>query len=268
MRQINRHTIHLTLWATALLLPLLACEKEIDIDLHSVEPRVVIEGIVKQDSLARVKVSRTLDFDDATGYPDLQGVLIHLKDDAGNEETLEQSASGWYVSKQLTGMPGRTYTLSVTYEEDTYIASSFMPPPVAIDSLTMYQMPVMDFPIPMVHFKDPAGEVNQYYRALLFINGEQNPNIREFVISAEFMDGSAIRQFLSTSIPGDEDAVNKGDELTIELQCIDKGAYLFFSSLTQMSGSTNPTTNIQGGALGYFSACTAHRMSIIATWDD
>lgn len=246
----------------------LSCEKEIDVDLHSVPSRIVIEGIVKQGELARVKVSKTLDFGDAD-YPFLKDATVRIVDNQGNEETLKQDSSGWYVAEQLKGVPERTYALSVRYEDVEYTATSTMPPPVKLDSLTMYKMPVMDHAIPMVHFKDPVGEVNQYYRALLFINGKQNKNIREAVMSAEFMDGNRISQFISASTPLDEDAIKRGDDLTIEFQCIDKGVYLFFNTLTQIGSSqTNPATNIKGGALGYFSACTTEQMSIIAEWKD
>lgn len=253
----------------SLLTVLVSCQKEIDIDLHQVPPRIVIEGIVKQDSLAKVRVSRTLDFDDSSGYPFLSGATVTIKDDLGVEEVLKQDASGWYVAAQMKGVPERTYYLSVTYDSQEYTSTSTMPPPVLPDSLSMYKMPVMDFAIPMIHFKDPVGEVNQYYRAIVYINGVQNPNVREFAISAEFMDGSMIHQFLSTSVPGDEDPVKQGDELTIEFQCIDEGSYLFFSTVSQVSSSqNNPTTNIKGGALGYFSACTTHSSSIIAHWKE
>jgi len=247
-----------------------SCEKEIDIDLRSITPLVHIEGIVKQGQLATVRVSKTLDFNDNSGYVFLKGAVITISDDAGNSEILKQDETGWYTAELIKGEEGRTYSMSVLYEDKEYTSTSKMPPHVKLDSLTMHKVPVMDYAFPMLHFRDPKGLTNQYYRALLFINGKQHPEINEFVLSAEFMDGDYFRQFLPVFInDDDEDPIKKGDELTIEFQCIDKGTYTFFDTLSKIEEAlVNPTSNIKGGALGYFSACTAEQMSIIAEWED
>lgn len=260
----------LTVSTVLLVFTATSCEKEIDVDLNSVPPRIQIEGIVKQDELATVRVSHTIDFNDNSGYPLLKGAVVTISDDEDNTETLEQDETGWYTAKNLKGIIGRTYTLSVKYEGKEYTSTSFMPPLVTLDSVTMYRAPIMDFAVPMVHFKDPKGEINQYYRALLFINGKQHPEMNEFVLSAEFMDGDVFHQFLpSFTYDDDEDPIKKGDELTIELQCIDKGAYKFFDTLSKIEDAlVNPVSNISNGALGYFCACTADRLTIIADWED
>ena len=247
-----------------------SCEKEIEIDLRSVTPLVHIEGIVKQDQLATVRVSKTLDFNDNSGYVFLKGAVVTISDDAGNSEILQQDATGWYTAELLKGEVGHTYSMSVVYEGKEYTSTSKMPPHVKLDSLTMYKVPVMEYAFPMLHFRDPKGWTNQYYRALLFINGKQHPEVNEFVLSAEFMDGDYYHQFLPVMIPNDdEDPIKKGDELTIEFQCIDNGAYKFFYTLSWIEESlVNPVSNITGGALGYFSACTAEQMSVIAEWED
>jgi hypothetical protein len=245
-----------------------SCEKEIDVDLRSVPPRVVIEGIVKMDSLARVRVSETKDFSDNSGYPALKGAVVKIWDDAGNSETLVQDAAGWYVADALKGVVGRTYNLSVTYDGTEYTSTSAMPPFVPIDSLTMYKVLIMDYALPMVHYTDPVGKTNQYYRAMVFINGKQHPDVREMAFSAEFMDGSPMHEILPIFTNDEDiDPIYQDDEIEVEFQCLDKGAYEFFKTLGDIDNSlANPTTNIKGGALGYFSACTSDRMKIIARW--
>jgi hypothetical protein len=143
-----------------------------------------------------------------------------------------------------------------------------MPPPVTLDSLSMYKIKVMDYAFPMIHFTDPKGETNQYYRCLVYINGKQHLGVNELVLSAEFMDGSPIHQFLPIFTNDEDiDPVEQGDEILIEFQCIDKGAYTFFYTLSRIKDSkTNPASNITGGALGYFCASTADRMTITAEW--
>lgn len=246
-----------------------SCEKEIDVDLKSVTPRIVIEGIVKQNELAKVRVTQTIDFDDNSGYPNLKGAIVKISDNAGKSEVLEQDGTGWYVAKEIIGVMERTYSMSVTYEGKEYTSTSTMPPHVKLDSVTMYKVPIMDYAFPMVHFQDPIGETNQYYRALFFVNGKQLPDVQEFVLSADKVDGTYYHQFLPvTTHDDDNDPINKGDEITIELQCIDKGTFTYFDSLNRgKESSTNPISNITGGSLGYFSACTAEQVTIIANWE-
>lgn len=264
----NKYTVILS--ALALMLTVSSCEKEIDVDLRSVTPRIQIEGIVKQDQLAMVRVSQTIDFNDNSGYPFLKGAIVKISDDAGNSEVLQQNSTGWYVAEDIMGVVGRTYSLSVTYEEKEYTSTSTMPPFVKLDSLTMYKAPIMDYAIPMIHYTDPKGATNQYYRALVFINGKQLPDMREQVYSCEFTDGSPMHSPLAVfTNDSDNDPVNKGDEILIEFQCIDKGAYTFFDTLSKIEDSkTNPTSNIKGGALGYFCVSTVDQMTIIADWKD
>ena len=145
-----------------------------------------------------------------------------------------------------------------------------MPPLVKIDSLSMYRAPIMNYAVPIVHFTDPKGETNQYYRCLIFINGKQLPDLDEQAFSAQFMDGSPIHQFLPIfTNDQDVDPIKQGDDILIEFQCIDKGAYDFFYTLRRVEdSSTNPTSNITGGALGCFYASTVDKMSITAEWQE
>lgn len=253
-----------------LIATLSSCEKEIDVDLNSVPPRMQIEGIVKQGELATVRVSHTIDFNDNSGYPNLEGAIVTISDNAGNSEILKQDETGWYTAEKLIGVEGRTYKMSVVYEGEEYTATSQMPPKVSLDSLYMTKVLVMDYAFPTFRFKDPAGTVNQYYLALLYINGKQHPDVLDLPISAEFMDGSTFDETYQVySNDSDNDPIKKGDEITIEFRCIDKGVYTFFDTLYRMDNFlTNPVSNISNGALGYFSACTTDRKSIIADWKD
>lgn len=245
-----------------------SCEKEIDVDLNSVIPRITIEGLVKQNAPAMVRVSQTIDFNDRNEYPFLEGAIVKIWDDAGNSETLKQNSTGWYVAEHLTGEENRTYNLSVIYDDTEYTASSYMPPLVKIDSLSMYKVLAMDYALPMVHFTDPVGDVNKYYRYLVYINGKQRSDTDEIVTSTEFTDGSPMHVLLPVfSEDDDVDPIEKGDDILIEFQCLDKDSYTFYDTLSDISNSlTNPTTNIKGGALGVFCAYSHDRMSITATW--
>ena len=247
-----------------------SCEKEIDVDLRSVPSRIVIEGMVPQNTLAMVRVSQTLDFGNNEGYPFLKGAIVKISDNVGNTEILTQDNTGWYVAQNLKGEEGRTYSLSVNYEGKEYTATSRMPKQVKLDSLTITKILAMDYGLPMVHFTDPVGKENEYYRCLVFINGKQRADVGEIVLNTENTDGSPMHMPLTVFSSNDDvDPIVQDDELLVEFQSVDKPSYTFFENLSQSENSlNNPTTNIKGGALGVFSAYSFDRKSIIAKWEE
>lgn len=263
--------INIPLVVIALLMTtiLTSCEKEIDVDLNSVTPRLVIEGLVVKDSIAKVKLTKTKDFNENNIYEPVEGASIQISDNAGNAETLSLNSTGWYVAKTLKGVEGRTYKLTVVYDEQTYTSTSKMPPVVKIDSLSMFDFKVLDYWLPRVHFKDPVGTTNDYYRAKLYINDKYIPCAYE-AISMDRSDGI---EYVNLFFPDEkklvDEEIKKGDRIKVELQSIDKGAYTYFYTLDGISESNNnPTSNITGGALGYFSAYSYDRQEMIADWQD
>lgn len=246
-----------------------SCEKEIDVDLNSVPPQLVIEGIVAKDSLAKVKLTKTKDFGENNNYQPVAGANIQISDNAGNTDILTLNSAGWYSTKTLRGVEGRTYKLTVVYDNKTYTSTSKMPPVVKIDSVSMFDFPVIDYRLPRVHFKDPKGTVNDYYRAKLFINGKYIPTGNE-AISTDRSDGiEVVNLFFPDKKKLENEEISKGDKIRVELQSLDKGAYTFFYTLGNMEQSeNNPTSNITGGALGYFSAYSLDSKEIIADWQD
>ena len=174
-------------------------------------------------------------------YPPVTDAVVVVSDNAGNRETLRPNEAGRYVATSIRGTERRTYHLSVTYDEVEYTATSYMPPRVEIDSLTLWKLPVKDVPDPQVHFVDPMGEENQYYRYVLRINGVQpllQDRLEDRLISTENVDGSVIRQpiFISYVNSGrDDDPIEQDDVVTVEMQCIDKDVYRFFDTLYRLS---------------------------------
>ncbi len=244
------------------------CEKEIDVDLKSVEPRVVIEGLVKKDSLATVRITMTKDFYEDNNFPPVNGAVVTISDDAGNTEVLQQDIKGTYVAKYLKGVENRTYYLQVKVNGEEYTAVSKMPEVVPIDTIKMYPIPSFGYAMPMVCFYDPAG-IENYYRNILYMN-RVRMDIGSEATDTDQRDGVLIERILPVFDDDKEDSrkVEKGDTILVELQSIDKGAYTFFDTLGNMDNvENNPTTNIMGGALGYFSAYSFDRMQIIADWD-
>lgn len=266
---INKIKQYKFLWLYITVISLFACEDLIDVELRSAEPRIVIEGNVRMDSLARVRITMTKDFSSTNDYLPVKDAVVKLWDDVGNEDILQLNDSGYYVSTTIRGIEKRTYNLSVEHDGVLYTAVSRMPPVVKIDSLTLFEFPMIDYPTPMVHFMEPKGIENDYYRAIVYVNGKR-PGTGYSLINGDYMDGLIVRERLSvrTDNPNDEeDPVKQGDELMVELQSIDEGSYKFWETLMMIENSlNNPTSNIEGGALGYFCAYSFDRMTITAVW--
>lgn len=246
-----------------------SCEKEIMVDLRTAPPKLVIEGIVQENQPARVRLTTTKGFYEDNEFPTLTNATVVISDDEGNEEALRLDDSGWYVARKLIGKIGETYNLTVEYEDKIYTASSKMPPCVKIDSVSSIKVPIYDIPFPVLHFTDPPGEENHYYRNLIYVNGKRVKKDNE-TTSAEFVDGYPIQRIIPImmgQLDDEEDELQRGDEITIELYSIDKATFLFFETLGQVDNSlNNPTTNITGGALGYFGAYPMDKTSMIIDW--
>lgn len=255
--------------AASLLLTTQSCEDIIDVKLHSVEPQLVIEGVVRMDAPAEVYITKTKDFNDNTPYTPITDAIVTISDNKGNTEILTGNTEGRFIANSIMGTEQSTYYLSVVYDEVEYTATTYMPPKVDIDSLTLWKFPLADFHEPMVHFKDPLGEENQYYRFKISVNGEY-PRLIENIVSTEFMDGNVIHYPLFVRYKGgnDDDPIEWGDEIGIEMRCLDKDTYTYFKTLDDVENAlANPTGNISGGALGYFGAYSFSNMSIRAEWD-
>ncbi len=246
-----------------------SCKDEIEVDLRSVDPQLVIEGVIREGAQAEVLITKTKDFSDNSEYLPVTNAVVSISDDAGHNELLTPNASGKYIAATIEGVQRREYRLSVEYDGKTYTATTRMPPVVALDSLTLFKFPMVDYWDPMIHFRDPVGEENQYYRFVVGINGEY-PRFRDRYISTEFMDGNVIHQPLFVRFEDDsneEDPIKLGDLITVEMRCLDKGTYKFIETLDRVEDSmANPTSNITGGALGYFGAYSYTQMDIMAEW--
>lgn len=258
------------IYLIALVAIISSCEDVIDVDLRSADPEVVIEGVIRMDEQAYVLITKTKDFSSNNDYPRIRDAKVVITDNAGNTEELQPDASGKYVATSILGVEKRTYNLSVTYEEKNYTATTYMPPRVEIDSITVFRFPVSDTYYPQVHFVDPKGKENQYYRFVCGINNEWPTNIAKLQLSTEFSDGDVIRDpifFYFDDGNDDDDVIQNGDLVTLEMQCIDRGTYYFFETLSNVGMATaNPTSNINGGALGYFGAYSYTRKQVVMEW--
>lgn len=263
------------------LLFLISCEKVIDIDLNQSHPRFVIEGNLSNiTGESTVKISKTLNFDETTAYPVISGALVTITDNKLNQiDTLTEISAGIYFKPGFGGMEGHPYTMMVNIDNEIFTAVSTMPFNVNLDSLLQenpagsgtvggpggsggpgnpggdhdYKSIVQIIP----HYTDPVNSENYYQFEVL-----RNDTFVDDVFIRNDVGFNGSSSHLPLRIKAD-----KGDVITIDLQCIDKTVYNYFFGLNEninQSSATpaNPASNINNGALGYFKAHTSQRKMI------
>ncbi|MGO4708694.1 DUF4249 domain-containing protein [Chryseobacterium sp. 2TAF14] len=252
-----------------------SCEKEIDLDLEDQSGNIVIEGnITDQDGPHYVRITKSVAFTQQNEYPPVENYYVRLTDDFGQSETLNYVGDGYYKSSIIEGIPGHTYTLTIKIEEKEYIAQSKMPEAVDFEGLEQDSFMVggeTSYTLLPV-FTDPADLGNRYLFSYT-INSKPKQYFSEF--SDNVNNGTANqRPLILPNDDGDEPTAVKvvaGDIINVEMRCIDQNVYTFYSALLQLSGGgpgggitpANPPSNISNGALGYFSAHSVRKRSII-----
>lgn len=259
------------LLALAALISLSSCEKVIDIDLNSAEKKYVVEAIITDQPGARVLVTQTKNFDEDNNFAGVSGAVVQITESGGVTTTLPETSAGVYEAPALAGVSGKTYSLSVKVGGQTITAVSSMPQRINLD--TLYVTDELLFSdsrkIANLEYKDPVGR-GQNYRWVQYVNGVKEPQI--FAQNDEYTDGRNVNIKLFFFPDDDDDETHKiksGDQLRIDMFCIDANVYKYWFSLdrsaTGESGQatpSNPVTNLTGGALGYFSAQTTQTKTI------
>lgn len=243
-----------------------ACQKVIDLKLDNAAPQLVIEGnLTDQDGAQIVTISKSVSFSATNSFPAVSGATVTISDSTGFPNKLIETAPGVYVISPYQGVYGRTYTLTVKVNGTTYTASSTMPMPVQLDSLSAKSDDIgkKNLRTIVVNYQDPPNVANQY-RFVLTINKTQVNTV--FTNDDNFTDGRYVREEMFQT--GTD--IHHGDTARVEMQCIDKNVYKYWFSLSQQQNNgpgggitpSNPPSNISNGALGYFSAHTVSDAAI------
>jgi hypothetical protein len=245
-----------------------ACQKVINFNLRTAPAKYVIEGnVTNLPGPYQVKISQTEAVESNYSFNGVSQANVSIRDNAGNSETLREIQPGIYQTATLQGVEGRSYELNITIGQNSYTSTSIMPHQVNLDSLYTEQVynfsKMVTVVVPL--FTDPVGKGNNY-RFNQYINGNLDKTL--YGENDDFTDGR--QSTWSLLRPDPDSTLHPGDRVDVEMQCIDSAIYKYWFSVDQASlggdgGSQpgNPVTNIQGGAMGYFSAHTSQTKTII-----
>lgn len=251
------------LLAASAVIALTSCTKEIDLDLKNESNKLVVEATITEGvGPHTVHITRSVDFAAANDFPGVTNAVVTLNDDLGNTEQLNGNSAGTYVASSLQGNEQRSYHLNVQVDGSTYTAECAMPMAVSLDTVRIDSFPTFGMYnkviVPVYH--DPAGSAN-YYRFIVRVNGEKLDGIN--VESDRYTDGNTVQQPLFV----DDLELESGDVVEVTMQCIAPKVYDYFFSMAQNVGNAatpaDPTSNINGGALGYFSVHTSSTRTVV-----
>ena len=263
--------IHNHIWIIAIIISALfmSCEKVIDLDLNSAEPRIVIEGNITSDpGPYQVSITTSGDYYTAEGIMPVSGAEVIVVDNLNHADTLSEVSDGKYLTKNLIGESDRTYSIKVVYKDKEYTGSDYLPTKVYIDSLSFEKM---EFGGPgsgnkekprftiYCYFTDPI-ETIDYYRFNVSVNDSTiSGRMNYYSLSSDQLING---KYVKYALWGVE--AMTGDTISVRLDCIGFNTYEYFRTLNDAlssggMGSTpyNPISNLSNKALGYFGAYTA-----------
>ncbi len=255
-----------------LVITLMSCEKEIQIDLNSSNPRYVIEANVSTElNLSKVRITKSLNFNQPLPYPTINNAMVSIKDNTTNQVyAFINSEDGLYTNNIIQGVERHSYTLTVQINDERFTATSTIPKTVVLD--TLKQIDLAEVPkfgsdtksyakiIP--EYTDPTEKFNRYQ----FIVEKNGKTLGNIFIDADFIFNGTVntRDLLIEA--------KKGDSITVDMHCIDMPIFEYYYGLSQSipgfgeapgASPTNPTSNINNNVLGYFKAHTTSKKFIL-----
>lgn len=250
-----------------------SCERVIDLPESATDKKVVIEGVITNHvKECVVYVTTTSALNDTSGVLGVSGANVSIQVGNSMPVRLLEVNSGHYANDTLLAPLGSTCKLTVEVGGKVYTAISTMPSrQVFLDSMTIEYSGLSRSYVPFVFYLDPADMENNYLFTVLKNSKKYNAF---FNVNDEYTNGKKVKQSLITISKNEADKVALGDTVLVNMYNISKEVYKYWYSFNAGAkggaggpGSTgspaNPVTNIQGGALGYFSAQTLQKLSKI-----
>jgi len=248
-----------------------SCTKVIDADINEANQRIVIDAYVENyfsdttASFCQVKLSKTGSFYDNNSFGLVANAELFIKDKDGNSHKLLSYQNGYY-NYMLTPSVELNDEIELygTIEGEEITAKAIMPRRVKIDSVVAIELPYGPRHkgiTPICFFTDFPREDN-YYRLKLYVNNQQ---VGGFYVTYDLGHNGGLLNYPFMGIH-----VEKKDTVRVDLLGISKFDYDYYRVIiqTQKSGGFsaapgNPNTNIEGNAIGVFTAQTFDSKSII-----
>lgn len=287
---------------SALVLALWSCTKEVQIDIPGYKEQLVVDGRIETGQPAIVLLSKSANVYSSTNFESYLNSFVDnavvVLSDGTNSDTLtkictddlppglEQVAEGIfgipaeilvnlhlcaYVSLNMIGEVGKTYTLQITHEGKQYNAASKIQTPLSLDS--SYWKPEGNFTdrgFTWAKLSDPGATADAYLWEVKYLQDFQFSKTFNPYFNDKFFNGLTFEfayenpmSFQDTSSNNPYPGYYKlGDTVVVKLSKLGQKEYNYFekkynqiySGGSPFAVPTNIPTNINGGALGIWVA--------------
>lgn len=264
-----------------------SCTETIEVELDSSFKRLVVFGAITTDTTShKVELKKSADYYFNQPAEKVSNAIVELSySDTSFLLRENPNLPGIYETEpDFYGIPGETYTLTIEGtdidedgENESYSASSYLPPVNSVDSITLMYSSNSFFSgwEIQVWTYDPGDEEN-YYIFKTLVNGLLvTDTLTEYVIqNDDLFDGNytygITSQFLLDS--KEDERLVPGDIITFEANGITSEYYNFLFQAQGESFGQNPlfsgppaniSSNLSNDALGFFTAYSISRSSAI-----
>jgi len=270
-------------------LGIVACERIVDLEIPSGEPKVVVEGqITSALEPWSIRLTSSKPYFDQGELTFITDAAVLITGTDGSNVTLNYTDSGYYESlSPQQCVPGETYTLTIDYDGEKYTASEEAPLAYPIDTIASYYLPEDNGFIEKGYYVFIQGKERPEQGDYYLFNAYRNDTLQEdfgalldsdefgsvsflnenfdiYNILEELSLGKTPRPFPFTVEPGD---TIKVEQLAISEQffnyIFDTGAQLGRSGTPFDPPPANPNNNVSNGALGYFSVVHLEEAQIV-----
>jgi len=248
---------------------LFSCQEEVFLDLNTVEPAPVIEGVwTDAGALNFVRITKSKDFyneDPNEVIEDAEVVIKNLATGVNIPFRFSNQANRYFPFFNLGGTIGDTYQLSVKWNGNEYVSKGTLLEPPVLDSITYEYKDERLFREAgyylTLYGKIPFNE-NNFYRVRIIKNDTLMNNRNDYLLFDDTFGTSILDNgFELSGFP-----FKANDRVRLELYRLNKDAYDYVNQLVSLLFNDgglfspppqNPQSNIimvygRQEALGYF----------------
>jgi hypothetical protein len=249
------------------LILLSSCEEVINVDLNSADPAFVVEAKIYKDSVSLVRLTETTSYFSPDEPGIIEDAMVKISDGTSSD-MLEYTGNGYYRGDSIIGTEEKTYEIEIGHDGTIYKGVSTMPENIELiwvwfgkseDQSIFNPNGETVFTISCVFLDNP--ETENYYMIRYLEDGEMIEK-NYFMLTDKDAVGGTFRNS-NDSIFFAESIFYEGGTVDVEVFAIDKPVYDFFLQLNDVlfwkrrvmpPTPYNPVSNIDNGALGYFTA--------------
>lgn len=260
-------------------LAITACEKIVEVELPSDDPILVVESqITNKREPWKVKLTLSQPYFDQDLADNVSTALVNISGTDGINIDLIYTDTGLFVSPDtMQCIIGETYTLTISYNGETYTASEKLANGFPIDLMLSFFLPSTNGFVESGYYVFIQGKENDYKGDSYLWKFYKNDTIREtFGLLAENDEFGPV-SFLNASIDPNDPLkglaqnilprpfpflVEPGDTVRLEQYNLSPTYYQYLFDVQSQLGRSgtpfdpppaNPNNNISNGGLGYFS---------------